>query len=584
MKKNFLETVTLSHYLPNTPFRLQTDGSDVGISGVLYQMDSENQPRIISLVSRVLSSSKSQSTTTEKELLAIVYSLIKFRTYLIGREFKILTDNESLTFFLSTPYHNARLMRWSLFLQEYQYAIEHCKGSDNVVADFFSRNFCDPNIRSWENNFLLWNVLNETSPNDKMSPSSLRIIGKLKMHKELLGELRNVKNLQQADEIIQALIKKQSKALIFRNEEGVIYCKTKKEDRWKLVIPRAMIETLLTSTHEQCGHAGNYKLFGYLTKFFCWRYMRRDVKNFTRGCDLCQRVKYLNIRMEGSYEFVSATKPNELISIDFSGLLPQSTAGVKCILVVQEVFSKHVTLYPMKRATTKNCIIKLQDHYFVKVGKPDRCLSDNGTQFSSPRWKSTLAALRVKAIFSSVRHPQSNPVERTMRELGKLFRTYCSERHTGWAPHLPYVQDCLNLLRHQSTGEVPYELHFGQSSKEKIWELFPLLKAQPINREVQLQLANERLQKAFQQRSKSQVKPSKVRISIDDLVMLKVPHLSNASQKHIHKFFHIYEGPYRVLSVTGNNAFRLADPMDRSRVKGVYNRVHLRKYHGAFAG
>ena len=54
LKKNFLSAVTLQHYLPNVEFRLQTDASDVGISGVLYQIDDAGDHRIVSLTSRLL--------------------------------------------------------------------------------------------------------------------------------------------------------------------------------------------------------------------------------------------------------------------------------------------------------------------------------------------------------------------------------------------------------------------------------------------------------------------------------------------------------------------------------------------------
>ena len=63
------------------------------------------------------------------------------------------------------------------------------------------------------------------------------------------------------------------------------------------------------------------------------------------------------------------------------------------------------------------------------------------------------------------------------------------------------------------------------------------------------------------------------------MVLLRVPHLSNASQKVISKFFQIYEGPFRIGRVVGENAFELADPDDADRIKGVYNRLNLRKYY-----
>ena len=61
--------------------------------------------------------------------------------YLLSVKFKIITDHKSLTFLLTTPFHTARLMRCALGLQEYQFEIKHCRGSDNLVADFLAAIF-----------------------------------------------------------------------------------------------------------------------------------------------------------------------------------------------------------------------------------------------------------------------------------------------------------------------------------------------------------------------------------------------------------------------------------------------------------
>ena len=162
---NYRNAVTLSHYLVNVRFRLQTDASDVRVSGILYQIDSEGDLRIISLASRVLSKYETRYTTTEKELLAIIYSVLKFRYYLIGNEFDIVTGHKALTFLLSSPFHNVRLMRWILALQEYKFEIRHCKGIDNIVVDFSSRHFPDQACTTHPNQ-LIWNCVRALPENE----------------------------------------------------------------------------------------------------------------------------------------------------------------------------------------------------------------------------------------------------------------------------------------------------------------------------------------------------------------------------------------------------------------------------------
>lgn len=580
IKGNFLKSVTLSHFLPNKKFRLQTDASDIGISGILYQIDDNDDIRIVSLASRVLTQVEYRYTTTEKELLAIVYSILKFRTYLIGWEFQIITDHQALTFLLSTPYQNSRLMRWILSLQEYNFSIVHCKGSDNIVADFFSRNFKSEVAVDNHNDFLLCKMIRNDLEEITLKEASGGVRAPIiSFDRELLSELRDLQASQRNDAEIQSLVNRASDKIRIRESSGVLFVETLVDNRVRIILPRNLIGLVLKSVHEQFGHAGCTKMHRYIERYFYWKRMRRDIKCYTRACDLCQRTKHVNYKMEGEWQFVESKKPNDLVSVDFYGPLPVSRGGVSYIFVVQDIFSKFVTLYPIKRANTKICLSKLKGDYFLRVGKPERLLSDHGTQFTSPLWKAELEAVGVKSVFSSIRHPQSNPVERTMRELGRYFRTFCANKHTGWACHVSKIQDCLNLVTHESTGMSPYEIHYGKSPKDKLVEMFPIIKQALPTREIQLQQARERTKKAFDQRLSGQKKVSTVQINVGDLVLLRVPHLSDLSQRVTRKFFHLFEGPYEVKKILNRNAFVLVDSEDVSKVKGTYNRFHLRRYH-----
>ena len=79
------------------------------------------------------------TTTTEKELLAVVFALDKFRSYLIGSPIIIFTDHSALKYLFSKSDAKARLIRWILLLQEFDLTIKDKKGVENVVADHLSR-------------------------------------------------------------------------------------------------------------------------------------------------------------------------------------------------------------------------------------------------------------------------------------------------------------------------------------------------------------------------------------------------------------------------------------------------------------
>lgn len=200
LKKNFVESIQLRHYDLTRPFRLQTDGSDSGICGVLYQVDENGNHQVISLVSRCLTSAEQNYTTTERELLAVVYSVEKLRVYLIGRSFTIITDHHALTFLTKSPFHTPRLARWNLCLQEYDFSIEYCRGVDNVVADFFSRH---PDSRFHEQSSKKFNIFHMLCCDDlsrKTSNDLLVSIKFMELNREMRQSLKNIKSMQQQDQ------------------------------------------------------------------------------------------------------------------------------------------------------------------------------------------------------------------------------------------------------------------------------------------------------------------------------------------------------------------------------------------------
>ena len=120
------------------PFEIMCDASDYAIGAVLGQRK-ENKPHVIYYASRTLNSAQMNYTTTEKELLAVVFALDKFRSYLIGSKITIFTDHAALKYLLAKKDAKARLLRWILLLQEFFLEIKDKKGVENVVADHLSR-------------------------------------------------------------------------------------------------------------------------------------------------------------------------------------------------------------------------------------------------------------------------------------------------------------------------------------------------------------------------------------------------------------------------------------------------------------
>jgi hypothetical protein len=126
---------------PRQPFILHTDASNCTIAAVLSQHvdKSSKDPRPIAFISRQLSPTEMRYSTTEKELLAILFACKKLRTYLFGQQCTVYTDHAALTYLLGSNDLSGRLVRWSLYLQQFDLTMLHRPGKANGNADALSR-------------------------------------------------------------------------------------------------------------------------------------------------------------------------------------------------------------------------------------------------------------------------------------------------------------------------------------------------------------------------------------------------------------------------------------------------------------
>jgi transposase InsO family protein len=213
--------------------------------------------------------------------------------------------------------------------------------------------------------------------------------------------------------------------------------------------------------HLSLGHLGVDKCLEEIKYVFHVKDLGRKLRKFIAYCLVCQKTKHPNRSVDVEEKHHFPKKPGDVCAVDIYGSLPMSRGGVRYILVCLDVFSRSITLYALKSATTKACLNKLTSHYFGNVTAPKIILSDNATQFRSPGWRKQLQKQGVKTRFTPIRHPESNPSERYMRELSKFCRIYCNENHKKWAELLTYIESWINNTVASATGYTPSELMYG---------------------------------------------------------------------------------------------------------------------------
>ena len=145
LKQDLTSEKVLKFYDPNSPVELHTDASEKAIGAVLTQKDENNENRPVAYISRSLSTRECNYSPTEREALALVWSINKLHLYLFGKHFNVYVDHQALKYIFNPRSKlSAKIFRWQIELQRYDFTVFYKRGKEHI-ADFISR------IRSIEN-------------------------------------------------------------------------------------------------------------------------------------------------------------------------------------------------------------------------------------------------------------------------------------------------------------------------------------------------------------------------------------------------------------------------------------------------
>ncbi|UYV62591.1 hypothetical protein LAZ67_2001247 [Cordylochernes scorpioides] len=437
LKVALINPPILGHFDPNTITYIHTDASNIGLGATLVQKFGDKE-KVISYLSRTLSKPEQNYSTTEKECLAVVWSMSKLRPYLYGRHFKIVTDHHALCWLKNLKDPTGRLARWALKIQEYNFEIIHKSGKKHLDADGLSRGPLPEN--EWDEDYerlFLNQIIDEKDD----------FIENIK--ENLSGNKRSITQN-------------------FKEENGCLYKKNPNPEgrAWLLVVPKKRRKEVMSEYHNHMlnGHLGVARTTYRLKNKYYWPSMLKYVSEFVKTCHLCQSRKGSNHLPSGLLQPIPpANYPFERIGIDFVGPLPSTKRRRKWIIVLTDYYTKYAETKAVSEATVKEVSTFLIEHIILRHGAPRFLISDRGSQFTSNLMKEVMKMCKVKHCFTTSYHPQTNGLtERLNRTLINMISMYVNTDQKNWDKILPFITHAYNTTIQETTGYSPFFLLFGR--------------------------------------------------------------------------------------------------------------------------
>ncbi|KAI3359981.1 hypothetical protein L3Q82_014313, partial [Scortum barcoo] len=252
-------------------------------------------------------------------------------------------------------------------------------------------------------------------------------------------------------------------------KDGVLFCKVFRsdggEESLQLLLPVALKQDTLNQLHQEHGHQGIERTTKLVRQRCYWPGMSSDIKSWVQQCERCQVAKDSGRVPHSFMGHLLASRPNEILAIDFT-LLEPSRSGFENVLVMTDVFSKFTVAVPTRDQRASTVAQVLVSEWFYKFGVPSRLHSDQGRSFESSLIEQLCSLYGVVKSCTTPYHPAGNgQCERFNRTLHNLLRTLPASRKRDWASCLLQVLFCYNTTPHQSTGESPFYLMFGQKPR-----------------------------------------------------------------------------------------------------------------------
>nr|GEX76701.1 reverse transcriptase domain-containing protein [Tanacetum cinerariifolium] len=396
MMKKLTEAPILIAPNQDQPFELMCDASDFAVGAVLGQRI-EKHFRPIHYASKTMTQAKSNYTTTKKEMLAVVYAFEKFRSYLIMNKSIVYTDHSALKYLFFKKDAKARLLRWILLLQEFNFKVIDTKGAENYAADLLSR------LENPYENVFDPKEINETFP--------LETLNKVAHQDHSTSWFVDFANYHAGKFIIKGMTTQQ-KQKNFKDARHYFWddpylCKTCADQVIRRCVAGQEALNILEACHSgpTGGHYGaNYTAKKVFDSGFYWPTIYKDAFELVKHCDPCQRQGKISQKDKMPQNSIQVCEIFDVWGIDFMGPFP-SSKGNKYILVAVDYLSKWVEAKALPTNDTR-VVVKFLKSLFSLFETSKAIISDRGTHFCNDQFSKVMLKYGVTHRLSTASHPQ----------------------------------------------------------------------------------------------------------------------------------------------------------------------------------
>ncbi|UYV79989.1 K02A2.6-like [Cordylochernes scorpioides] len=541
LKQELGSSPVLGHFIEGAETHVHTDASGYGLGAVLVQIQNDAE-RPIAYASRTLTKAEKNYSTTEKECLAVVWALGKFRPYLYGRPFTVVTDHHSLCWLVGLKDPSGRLARWALKLQEYDINIVYKSGRKHKDADCLSRSPLADTAEIEGHITSIQDIAEEQS-------KDAHLVG---IREKLANE--NLKGYQMI--------------------EGVLYKKNYDPEGkpWLLVVPKQMRHEILKDVHDtpMAGHLGFAKTYDRVRKRFYWPGLYRTVSQYIAHCKECQRRKGVPQKPPGLLVPIPpTTSPFQKIGIDYLGRFPISHTGNRWIIVATDYLTRFAITKAAATAEATELATFLIEDVILKHGAPREIITDRGRNFMSQTIREINNLNGTIHRFTTAYHPQTNGLtERLNKTLTDMISMYVDVDQKNWDNILPYVTFAYNTARQETTGYSPFFLVHGREVETPLDSILPYQPAGTAEDYAQSK-DKERYDKKHQE----------VTYKEGDLVWVFTPIRTVGLSE---KLLKIYFGPYRVIRKISSVNYQVegvTNTRRRRKTQDIVHVVRMKPYH-----